>query len=102
MYLEAVCNENVLAGWHRTTCITFSKAITTGSGMTEDFYANRQNVQTEAKSACSKLWSHFLEELPELEKQEKAKAFFDAKFKAAEVKAKAKLDEQIKDTKNQL
>lgn len=92
-YMNNVCGQKVLAGWHKQRCATLASRITEHA-MLADNYANRQNLLP--SKVCTSFWSVFVEAERTREADEaKEKAAHDKvvaeqEKKAAEAAAEAK------------
>mmetsp|Transcript_77098 Transcript_77098/g.214397 ORF Transcript_77098/g.214397 Transcript_77098/m.214397 type:complete len:306 (-) Transcript_77098:77-994(-) len=96
-YLDDVCGQMVLQGWHEDRCRAFEAAIE--GMMTQDNFENR--VHLNVGSLCSGLWSQLLVEEQEHVKKERAEEEARAKVRAeeeakAEAEAKARADEEAR------
>jgi len=57
-YMNTVCGENELSGWHAERCTELASAVTTS--MLDDNYENRENFNS--GSLCTSFWSKFVVE----------------------------------------
>merc|ERR1740117_1578608 len=86
-YMNNVCGQKVLAGWHKQRCASLASRITEHA-MLADNYANRQNLLP--SKVCTSFWSVFVEaertrEADEAkEKAEHEKVVAEQEKKAAE------------------
>jgi flagellar biosynthesis GTPase FlhF len=85
-YMNTVCGESELSGWHAERCTELASAVTTS--MLDDNYENRENFNS--GSLCTSFWSKFVVE-------EKARVEKDrAEREAAEKKAAEEAAEAAK------
>jgi len=85
-YMNTVCGENELGGWHAERCTELASAVT--ESMLDDNYENRENFNS--GSLCTSFWSKFVVE-------EKARVEKDrAEREAAEKKAAEEAAEAAK------
>mmetsp|Transcript_102118 Transcript_102118/g.288396 ORF Transcript_102118/g.288396 Transcript_102118/m.288396 type:complete len:311 (-) Transcript_102118:60-992(-) len=96
-YLDDVCGQMVLQGWHEDRCRSFSNAIE--NMMTQKSYENRMHLNV--GSLCSGLWSQLLQEEEEHVKKKRADEEARAKIRAEEevkaaAEAKARAEEETK------
>jgi hypothetical protein len=85
-YMNTVCGENELSGWHAERCTELASAVT--DSMLDDNYENRENFNS--GSLCTSFWSKFVVE-------EKARVEKDrAEREAAEKKAAEEAAEAAK------
>jgi len=98
-YLNDVCSQSVMDGWHASQCHSFAKSI--DAIMTGSAYENRVSLNT--AGLCTRYWSQFLssETLRRQQEEEasgiaEAKRAEAAKAKAAEEEAKSKAEEAAK------
>merc|ERR1719478_2116909 len=101
-YMANVCGQKVLVGWHKATCFSLSKALS--SRMTDSLFDNRESLN--ARKVCDVAWSTLVEEQKkevtreiamrkELEQKEKEEEAEEQK--AAEQKAVAEeKDKEVK------
>merc|ERR1719498_599083 len=100
--MEDVCGEDVLKGWHQESCRALAAEI--DGAMTDDVYANREEVDTE--KLCRHFWGSFLgaerervaAERAEREAEEKkaAEEAAEAEKKAAQEAAKRAAEEKAR------
>jgi len=57
-YMNTVCGENELGGWHAERCTELASAVT--ESMLDDNYENRENFNS--GSLCTSFWSKFVVE----------------------------------------
>jgi len=92
-YMNNVCGQKVLSGWHKQRCASLASRITEHA-MLADNYANRQNLLP--SKVCTSFWSVFVEaertrEADEAkEKAEHEKVVAEQEKKAAEAAAEEK------------
>ena len=80
-YMNTVCGENELSGWHAERCTELASAVT--DSMLDDNYENRENFNS--GSLCTSFWSKFVvEEKARVEKDRSEREA--AEKKAAEPK----------------
>lgn len=87
-YMNTVCGENELGGWHAERCTELASAVT--ESMLDDNYENRENFNS--GSLCTSFWSKFVvEEKARVEKDRSERAAADKKAadEAAEAAKKA-------------
>ena len=87
-YMNTVCGESELSGWHAERCTELSSAVT--ESMLDDNYENRENFNS--GSLCTSFWSKFVvEEKARVEKDrsEREAAEKKAADEAAEAAKKA-------------
>jgi len=111
-YLDQVCGEDVLEGWHKEQCQVLSQSIV--DAMNLDSYANRQNM--DLRHMCSGIWTKFVsEEKGRAVKEKTERKERDAKEAAdmaatqaaeeaarkAEAVAKAKAEEEAAQAKSE-
>jgi len=87
-YMNTVCGENELSGWHAERCTELASAVT--DSMLDDNYENRENFNS--GSLCTSFWSKFVvEEKARVEKErsEREAAEKKAADEAAEAAKKA-------------
>merc|ERR1719182_438572 len=83
-YMNTVCGENELSGWHAERCTELASAVT--DSMLDDNYENRENFNS--GSLCTSFWSKFVvEEKARVEKERSEREA--AEKKAAEEAAEA-------------
>jgi len=83
-YMNTVCAENELSGWHAERCTELATAVT--DTMLDDNYENRENFNS--GSLCTNFWSKFVvEEKARVEKERAEREA--AEKKAAEEAAEA-------------
>jgi len=83
-YMNTVCGENELSGWHAERCTELASAVT--DSMLDDNYENRENFNS--GSLCTSFWSKFVvEEKARVEKERAEREA--AEKKAAEEAAEA-------------
>ena len=83
-YMNTVCGENELSGWHAERCTELASAVT--DSMLDDNYENRENFNS--GSLCTSFWSKFVvEEKTRVEKERSEREA--AEKKAAEEAAEA-------------
>jgi len=78
-YMNQVCSQKVLEGWHKSRCVALAASIT-DHAMLADSYANRQNLNS--KKVCTGFWSIFVE-------SEKNREAEEAKVRAEQEKVRA-------------
>merc|ERR1740117_1335027 len=91
-YMNNVCEQKALAGWHKLRCTDLSSAIV-DHAMSADSYANRQSLNSD--KLCSNFWGKFVDAERKREAQEAMeKAFRDKEDVevAAIVKKKADVE----------
>merc|ERR1740115_465928 len=91
-YMNNVCDQKALAGWHKLRCTDLSSAIV-DHAMSADSYANRQSLNSD--KLCSNFWGKFVDAERKREAQEAfEKAFRDKEDAevAAIVKKKADVE----------
>jgi len=91
-YMNNVCDQKALAGWHKLRCTDLSSAIV-DHAMSADSYANRQSLNSD--KLCSNFWGKFVDAERKREAQEAMeKAFRDKEDVevAAIVKKKADVE----------
>jgi len=102
-YMNTVCGENELSGWHAERCTELASAVT--DSMLDDNYENRENFNS--GSLCTKFWSKFVvEEKARVEKEraEREAAEKKAAEEAAEAqkqKEKEEAEQKAADAKRQ-
>jgi len=87
-YMNTVCGESELGGWHAERCTELASAVT--ESMLDDNYENRENFNS--GSLCTSFWSKFVvEEKARVEKDrsEREAAEKQAAAEAAEAAKKA-------------
>jgi len=83
-YMNTVCSESELSGWHSGRCTELASAVT--DSMLDDNYENRENFNS--GSLCTSFWSKFVvEEKARVEKERSEREAADKK--AAEEAAEA-------------
>jgi len=100
-YMGNVCNQKVLAGWHKLRCGALTNEITE-HGMLGTNYANRQHANP--MNVCTSFWSVFLETEKHREadeaklqaEQEKLRAEEQKKTAVVAAEAKKKADAEAK------
>jgi len=106
-YMEAVCGQSVIAGWHKLRCTNLAAAI--DSAMTADDYSNRETL--DSSHLCTGFWSTFLDEEQKraaeeqkerAEQEKKAAEEAAAAAKKAEEEAKKKADAEAEEEKRRV
>lgn len=89
-YMEAVCGQSVISGWHKLRCSNLAAAI--DRAMTADDYSNRETL--DSTHLCTGFWSTFLDEEQKRAAEEQAERAAQEKKAAEEAAAAAKKAEE--------
>lgn len=82
-YLDEVCNQDVMADWHKDRCVSLSSQV--NNLMSADSFENRNALKT--ADFCSKMWKGIIS-------SEKERAQKEAEEQAEKAKEDAKLAEE--------
>jgi len=97
-YMNTVCGESELSGWHAERCTELASAVT--DSMLDDNYENRENFNS--GSLCTSFWSKFVvEEKSRVEKERSEREAADKKAASEAADAAKKAAEDAAEAQKQ-